>query len=75
MKTKYKYVEFKRDSRPRALFWYGGPKRLGKNCRQAVFILLINDAWHAGCGYALSAAEHRDIADFLDQLNKEGKPQ
>jgi hypothetical protein len=74
MKTKYKYIEFEPNENQ---VWTMIDRRTK---RGAIGVCVYHGHWrqwvsaHMSCLNDLTSHYHRDIADFLDQLNKEGKP-
>jgi len=77
MKT-YKHVIFRRKNKRT---WNAARRRRDRSGRGWSWCHICIEAhdatakaWLSWSFVGLSAAEHRDIADFLDQLNKEGKP-
>ena len=80
MKTKYPYMEFIKGPHYRqgAKYYYGWPKRIDKEsrnfCRPVYISFSRNYGYRASGDIALSGSEHRDIADFLDQLNEACPP-
>ena len=72
MKTKYKYIEFEKGVETQRPCWYG---RLLRTNDRGVVVSMISWEWKARTyNTFVTAAEHRDIAHFLDELNKEKKP-
>ena len=76
MKTKYKHIIFRKKKHA----WNGARRRLdrrGRGWSWCYISIAFHEAakvWLSWSFVGLTAAEHRDIADFLDQLNKEKKP-
>lgn len=76
MKTKYKYIVFRRHQEG----WQGARRRFdraGRGWNWRYISIEFHDytkRWLCWSFGGLSAQENRDIAYFLDQLNKGGKP-
>lgn len=67
LKTEYETMNFHKSGNQ----WLGYIKR--ERTALGVWISMQDFEWRAANTFRLSGKEHRDIADFLDQLNKEGK--
>ena len=74
MKTKYKYIEFEKLEELNGTIW-----RCRNRYETILGYMVYVHKWsewefqpEPDTGYTIACC--RDIADFLDQLNKEGKP-